>query len=170
MPDEKLTPATRHDVEICLSLALTSRRALARSQAAETMSKVVAERLVAELEASGFVIMRGRSRTTAPETILACEASRASPRIGAGDWRGSLPYRAAWVGMGLAAGATGRAVRRRGFDPAPAKCVAPAFEPPTRGGYSGDWLAPDLYPSAWATVSSHQRDQLPTTPDHTGYD
>jgi hypothetical protein len=58
MPDPKLTPATRHDVETCLSLALTSGRALARSQAAETMSKVVAERLVAELESSGFVIMR----------------------------------------------------------------------------------------------------------------
>ena len=58
MPDEKLTPATRHDVEICLALALTSGRALARSQGAETMSKVVAERLAAELEASGFVVMR----------------------------------------------------------------------------------------------------------------
>jgi hypothetical protein len=59
MPDdEKLTLAARQDVETCLSLALTSGRALARSQAAETMSKVVAERLVAELEASGFVIMR----------------------------------------------------------------------------------------------------------------
>jgi hypothetical protein len=58
MPDEKLTPATRSDVEICLALALTSGRALARSQAAETMSKTVAERLVAELEAAGFVVMR----------------------------------------------------------------------------------------------------------------
>ena len=59
MPDdEKLTPASRNDVEICLALALTSGRALARSQAAETMSKVVAERLAAELEASGFVVMR----------------------------------------------------------------------------------------------------------------
>jgi hypothetical protein len=55
MPDEKLTPATRNDVEICLALALTSGGALARSQAAETMSKIVAERLAAELEASGFV-------------------------------------------------------------------------------------------------------------------
>ena len=33
-------------------------RALASSRAAETTSKVVAERLVAELEASGFVLMR----------------------------------------------------------------------------------------------------------------
>jgi hypothetical protein len=57
MPDEKLTPASRNDVEICLALALTSGRALARSQPAETMSKVAAERLVAELEASGFVVM-----------------------------------------------------------------------------------------------------------------
>jgi hypothetical protein len=59
MPDdEKLTPANRSDVETCLSLALTSGRALSRSQAAETMSKIVAERLVAQLEASGFVVMR----------------------------------------------------------------------------------------------------------------
>jgi hypothetical protein len=58
VPDEKLTPASRHDIETCLALALTSGRALARSQAAETMSKVVAERLVAELESSGFVVMR----------------------------------------------------------------------------------------------------------------
>jgi hypothetical protein len=60
MPDaeEKLTPATRSDLETCLSLALTSGRALARSQAAEVTAKVVAERLVAHLEQSGFVIMR----------------------------------------------------------------------------------------------------------------
>jgi hypothetical protein len=45
--EEKLTLATRHDVEICLALALTSGRALARSQAAETMSKIVGERFVA---------------------------------------------------------------------------------------------------------------------------
>ena len=56
--DDKLTPASQQDVEICLSLALTSGRALVRTQAAETMAKVVAERLVAELERSGFVIMR----------------------------------------------------------------------------------------------------------------
>jgi hypothetical protein len=56
--NDKLTPASRQDIEICLSLALTSGRAFSRSQAAETMSKVVAERLVAELERSGFVIMR----------------------------------------------------------------------------------------------------------------
>jgi hypothetical protein len=55
---EKLTPADSRDVEIALSMALTSGRALARSQSAETMSKVVAERLVASLKASGFVVMR----------------------------------------------------------------------------------------------------------------
>ena len=48
MPDDdKLTPASSRDVEICLSLGLTSGRALARSQAAEVTAKVVAERLVA---------------------------------------------------------------------------------------------------------------------------
>jgi hypothetical protein len=58
MSDDNLTPATRGDVETCLSLALTSGRSYARSQAAEVTAKVVAERLVAHLEASGFVIMR----------------------------------------------------------------------------------------------------------------
>lgn len=58
-PDhDNLSPASRHDVETCLSLGLTSGRALARSQAAEVTAKVVAERLVAHLEASGFVVMR----------------------------------------------------------------------------------------------------------------
>ena len=56
--DDKLAPATRTDVEICLSLALTSGRSFARAQAAEVTAKIVAERLFAELERSGFVIMR----------------------------------------------------------------------------------------------------------------
>jgi hypothetical protein len=56
--NDKLTPATQQDVEICLSMALTSGRSLARDRAAETMAKIVAERLVAQLERSGFVIMR----------------------------------------------------------------------------------------------------------------
>jgi hypothetical protein len=68
MPDdEKLTPASRSDVETCLSLGLTSGRAYQRSQAAETMSKIVAERLVADLEASGFVVMRKPIDTTTPQ-------------------------------------------------------------------------------------------------------
>ena len=65
---EKLTPASPRDVEICLSLGLTSGRALERSQAAEVTAKVVAERLVAHLEESGFVVMR-----------------KPIPAIGAGD-------------------------------------------------------------------------------------
>ena len=67
MPNE-LTPASSRDLEIALSLALTSGRALERSQAAETTAKIVAERLVAHLEQSGFVIMR-----------------KPIPAIGAGD-------------------------------------------------------------------------------------
>jgi hypothetical protein len=72
MPDDqKLTPADPRDVETALALALTSGKALARSQAAETMSKVVAERLVAQLKASGFVVTRrpiegGHSQRNAP--------------------------------------------------------------------------------------------------------
>ena len=56
--DDKLEPATRRDLEICLALGLTSGSSLARHQAAEVTAKVVAERLVAELEKSGFVMMR----------------------------------------------------------------------------------------------------------------
>jgi hypothetical protein len=56
--DDKLTPAPQQDLEICLALALTSGRSLARDQTAETMAKIVAERLVAQLERSGYVIMR----------------------------------------------------------------------------------------------------------------
>jgi hypothetical protein len=58
-------------VEIALSLALTSGRALERLKAAETMAKITAERLVAQLKASGFVVMRrlvkgGHSQRNAP--------------------------------------------------------------------------------------------------------
>jgi hypothetical protein len=53
MPDDdKLTPASPRDIEICLSMALTSGRGLARAQAAETMAKIVAERLVEHLDAA----------------------------------------------------------------------------------------------------------------------
>jgi hypothetical protein len=57
--------------ETALALALTSGKALARTQSAETMSKVLAERLVAQLKASGFVVMRrpiegGHSPRNAP--------------------------------------------------------------------------------------------------------
>jgi hypothetical protein len=55
---DKLTPASRRDVEICLSLGLTRGSSLARHQAAEVTAKIVAGRLLAELELSGFVIMR----------------------------------------------------------------------------------------------------------------
>jgi hypothetical protein len=60
--DEKLTPADPSDVEAALALALTSGTALGRSQAAETMSKIVAERLVAQLKESGFVVMQAHRR------------------------------------------------------------------------------------------------------------
>ena len=67
MPDDdKLTPADPRDVEIALSLALTSGRSLERAQAAEVTAKVVAERLVAKLEQSGFVIMRKPIDTATP--------------------------------------------------------------------------------------------------------
>jgi hypothetical protein len=59
MPDnEKFMRASPRDVETALALALTSGRSFERAQAAELTAKVVAERLVAQLERSGFVIMR----------------------------------------------------------------------------------------------------------------
>jgi hypothetical protein len=56
--DDKLTPADPREVVIALSLGLTAKPPLARYQAAETMAKIVAERLVEHLERSGFVVMR----------------------------------------------------------------------------------------------------------------
>ena len=47
-------PADPRDVVTALSLGLTAKPTLAQHQAAETMAKIVAERL----ERSGFVIMR----------------------------------------------------------------------------------------------------------------
>jgi hypothetical protein len=60
MPDDAdtLTPADPRDIETCLSLGLTSGSRLAKHQAVQVTAKVVAERLVAELERSGFVVMR----------------------------------------------------------------------------------------------------------------
>ena len=59
MPDDdKLSPADPREVVTALALGLTSGRQLAKYQAAETMAKIVAERLVGELERSGFVVMR----------------------------------------------------------------------------------------------------------------
>jgi hypothetical protein len=50
------------------------------------------------------------------------------------------------VGMGLANGTTGRAAEfGRAIDPAPQSArLAPAFEPPLRGGYSGASVTPSL--------------------------
>jgi hypothetical protein len=81
MADDKLTPADPRDVETCLSLALTSGRSLARSQAAEVTAKVVAERLVSQLEASGFVVMRrpipmgGSTPSSYPERLAPTASS-----------------------------------------------------------------------------------------------
>lgn len=56
--DDKLTPANPRDVAFALSIALTRGPALAKAQSAEVMSKIVADRLVAELESSGSVVMQ----------------------------------------------------------------------------------------------------------------
>jgi hypothetical protein len=55
--DDKLTSADPRDIATALALGLTSDRQLPQYQAAETMAKIVAERLVAHLSASGFVVM-----------------------------------------------------------------------------------------------------------------
>jgi hypothetical protein len=47
MPDDdKLLPATRRELETCISLGLTQGSSLERHQAAEITAKIVAERIV----------------------------------------------------------------------------------------------------------------------------
>ena len=55
---EDLTPASPEEVRIALAMALTRGDRRQRYQSAETMAGIVAERLLAELSAAGFVIMR----------------------------------------------------------------------------------------------------------------
>lgn len=52
MPDEKLTPVPA--MSRFASPVLTGGSSLARNQAAEVTAKVIAERLVAQLEQAGF--------------------------------------------------------------------------------------------------------------------
>ena len=56
--DDKLTPGDRREVITTLILGLTHGPQPERLQAAEVMSKIVAERLIAELESSGLVVVR----------------------------------------------------------------------------------------------------------------
>jgi hypothetical protein len=59
MPDDaELTPARPEDLRACIAYALTSDGRLAKTQSAELMASIVAERLIARLERDGFVIMR----------------------------------------------------------------------------------------------------------------
>jgi hypothetical protein len=56
--DDKLTPARAEDLRASIAFALTSDGRLAKTQSAELMASIVAERLIARLERDGFVIMR----------------------------------------------------------------------------------------------------------------
>jgi hypothetical protein len=59
MPDaDKLMPADPRDLAISIALALTSGSRLAKVQSAEVLATVVAERVVEQLERSGFVVMK----------------------------------------------------------------------------------------------------------------
>jgi hypothetical protein len=60
MPDatDNLTPARAEDLRACIAYVLTSDGRLAKSQSAELMASIVAERLIARLERDGFVILR----------------------------------------------------------------------------------------------------------------
>jgi hypothetical protein len=61
MPDaDQLTPADPAHFLASLAFALTSDGRLAKSQAAELLAKIVAERIVARLERDGYVIMQKR--------------------------------------------------------------------------------------------------------------
>ena len=57
MTDE-LTPASHDDIRIALAMALTDGRRREKSNAAEVMARVVAERIVDYLDKAGFVVMR----------------------------------------------------------------------------------------------------------------
>jgi hypothetical protein len=57
-PDDDLTPARAEDLRASIAVALTSDGRLAKTQSAELMASIVAERLIARLERDGFVIMR----------------------------------------------------------------------------------------------------------------
>ena len=56
--DDELVPARAEDLRACIAYALTSDGRLAKTQSAELMASIVAERLIARLERDGFVIMR----------------------------------------------------------------------------------------------------------------
>ena len=71
LADDKLTPVDPREVVIALSLGLTAKPKFAQHQVAETMAKIVAERLAEHLDRSGFVVMR-----------------KSVPATGAGDNRG----------------------------------------------------------------------------------
>jgi hypothetical protein len=59
MPDDdELTPARAEDLRACIAYALTSDGRLAKTQSAELMASIVAERLITRLERDGFVIRR----------------------------------------------------------------------------------------------------------------
>jgi hypothetical protein len=60
MPDSahNLTPARAEDLRACIAYGLTSDGRLAKTQSAELMASIVAERLIARLERDGFVILR----------------------------------------------------------------------------------------------------------------
>jgi hypothetical protein len=91
--DDKLTPADPRDVETALALALTSGKALARSQSAETMSKIVAERLVAT---AGVRLRRHeapyRRRPPAAERAGLMATYEARRFAVTGDQRSPAPY------------------------------------------------------------------------------
>jgi hypothetical protein len=55
---DNLTPADPRDLVISIAMALTSDTRLAKTQAAEAMANVVAERIVERLERDRFVILR----------------------------------------------------------------------------------------------------------------
>ena len=77
--DDKLTPSDPREVVTALSLGLTTGRRLAKYDAAETMAKIDAERLVEHLSASGFVghaeaACRRNIAATVPRRLASYEA------------------------------------------------------------------------------------------------
>ena len=55
---EQLLPVDRQHLLATLSFALTHHRRLAKTQAADVMASIVAERIVAQLDRAGFVVVQ----------------------------------------------------------------------------------------------------------------
>jgi hypothetical protein len=83
LDDEKLTPADPRELVIALSLGLTAKPPLAQHQAAETMAKIVAERLASQGGNRGRKGSKGGVQNPSP--LLPFEIGPTNGREGRGS-------------------------------------------------------------------------------------